>query len=73
MTEMSLTMEQVLQRARPVLPVLVIEEVDLALDLAAALQAGGIEVLEVCARRVPWRRCRPFAGSFPSCWWARGR
>ncbi len=47
---MSLTMEQVLQRARPVLPVLVIEEVDLALDLAAALQAGGIEVLEVTLR-----------------------
>ena len=42
-----LTMDQVLQRARPVLPVLVIEDVGLAVDLALALKAGGIEVLEV--------------------------
>ncbi len=47
---MSLTMDAVLQRARPVMPVLVLEEVGLALDLAAALQAGGVEVLEVTLR-----------------------
>lgn len=47
---MKLTMEQVLKRARPVLPVLVIEDVSLALDLAAALHAGGIDVLEVTLR-----------------------
>ena len=40
---MKLTMEQVLNRARPVLPVLVIEDVSLALDLAGALHAGGID------------------------------
>jgi len=47
---MSLTIEAVLQRARPVLPVLVLEEVALAVDLAGALQAGGVEVLEVTLR-----------------------
>lgn len=47
---MSLTMDAVLQRARPVMPVLVLEEVGLALDVAAALQAGGVEVLEVTLR-----------------------
>lgn len=47
---MMLTMDQVLQRARPVLPVLVIEDVGLAVDLALALKAGGIEVLEVTLR-----------------------
>ena len=47
---MKLTMEQVLKRARPVLPVLVIEDVSLALDLAGALYAGGAEVLEVTLR-----------------------
>jgi len=47
---MKLTMEQVLKRARPVLPVLVIEDVSLALDLAGALHAGGVEVLEVTLR-----------------------
>ena len=45
-----LTMDQVLQRARPVLPVLVIEDVGLAVGLALALKAGGIEVLEVTLR-----------------------
>jgi 2-dehydro-3-deoxyphosphogluconate aldolase/(4S)-4-hydroxy-2-oxoglutarate aldolase len=39
-----------LQRARPVLPVLVLDDVALAVDLAAALQAGGVEVLEVTLR-----------------------
>ena len=34
----------------PVLPVLVIEDTGLALDLAGALAAGGIEVLEVTLR-----------------------
>jgi 2-dehydro-3-deoxyphosphogluconate aldolase/(4S)-4-hydroxy-2-oxoglutarate aldolase len=43
-------MDAVLQRARPVLPVLVIEDAALAVDLARALQAGGIEVLEVTLR-----------------------
>ncbi|WP_263146183.1 bifunctional 4-hydroxy-2-oxoglutarate aldolase/2-dehydro-3-deoxy-phosphogluconate aldolase [Pseudomonas sp. RIT-PI-AD] len=47
---MRLTMEMVLQRARPVMPVLVIEDIGLALDLAAALRAGGVEVLEVTLR-----------------------
>lgn len=47
---MQLTIEQVLKRARPVLPVLVIEDVNLALDLARALHAGGVEVLEVTLR-----------------------
>jgi len=47
---MSLTIETVLQRARPVLPVLVLEDVALAVDLAGALQAGGVEVLEVTLR-----------------------
>lgn len=43
-------MDEVLRQARPVLPVLVIEEVELALDLARALQEGGIRVLEVTLR-----------------------
>ena len=47
---MSLTMNEVLQRACPVLPVLVLEDIGLALDLAAALQAGGVQVLEVTLR-----------------------
>jgi len=47
---MSLTMDMVLQQARPVLPVLVIEDIALALDLAQALHAGGIRVLEVTLR-----------------------
>lgn len=47
---MALTMDAVLQRARPVLPVLVIEDAALAVDLARALQVGGIEVLEVTLR-----------------------
>ena len=47
---MGLTIEAVLQRARPVLPVLVPEDVALAVDLAVALQAGGVEVLEVTLR-----------------------
>lgn len=47
---MSLTMDVVLQRARPVLPVLVIEDNALAVDLAQALFAGGVRVLEVTLR-----------------------
>ena len=47
---MSLTMDVVLQQARPVLPVLVIEDISLAVDLARALHAGGIRVLEVTLR-----------------------
>ena len=47
---MSLTIEAVLQRARPVLPVLVLEDIALAVDLAGALQAGGVTVLEVTLR-----------------------
>lgn len=47
---MSLTIEAVLQRARPVMPVLVLEDAGLAVDLAGALQAGGLEVLEVTLR-----------------------
>lgn len=45
-----LTMDEVLRRARPVLPVLVIEDDHLAVDLAHALYAGGVEVLEVTLR-----------------------
>ena len=47
---MSLTLEAILQQARPVLPVLVIEDVGSALALAQALHAGGIRVLEVTLR-----------------------
>ena len=47
---MSLTMEAILQQARPVLPVLVIEDVNGALELAQALHAGGVRVLEVTLR-----------------------
>jgi len=47
---MSLTMEAVLRRARPVLPVLVIEDCELAVDMARALHAGGVSVLEVTLR-----------------------
>ena len=47
---MSLTMEAILQQARPVLPVLVIEDVGSALELAQALHAGGVRVLEVTLR-----------------------
>lgn len=47
---MKLTMDEVLRQARPVLPVLVIEDIGLALDLARALQEGGIRVLEVTLR-----------------------
>ena len=47
---MGLTIEAALERARPVLPVLVLEDVALAVDLAVALQAGGVEVLEVTLR-----------------------
>ncbi len=43
-------MEAILQQARPVLPVLVIEDVGSALALAQALHAGGIRVLEVTLR-----------------------
>jgi 2-dehydro-3-deoxyphosphogluconate aldolase/(4S)-4-hydroxy-2-oxoglutarate aldolase len=48
--KMKLTMDEVLRQARPVLPVLVIEDVALALDLACALQEGGVRVLEVTLR-----------------------
>jgi 2-dehydro-3-deoxyphosphogluconate aldolase/(4S)-4-hydroxy-2-oxoglutarate aldolase len=43
-------MQQILQRARPVLPTLVVEDVGVALEIAAALHAGGIQVLEVTLR-----------------------
>jgi 2-dehydro-3-deoxyphosphogluconate aldolase/(4S)-4-hydroxy-2-oxoglutarate aldolase len=42
--------EDMLKRARPVIPVLVINDAGLAVDLAGALHAGGIEVLEVTLR-----------------------
>lgn len=47
---MTLRIDSVLQRARPVLPVLVIDDAALAVDLAAALQQGGLTVLEVTLR-----------------------
>ena len=43
-------MEAILQEARPVLPVLVIEDAGSALELAQALHAGGVRVLEVTLR-----------------------
>ena len=63
---MSLTMDVVLQQARPVLPVLVIDDISLALDLARALHAGGIRwtlgdgaragVCVAATRDIRWRR-----------------
>lgn len=47
---MSLTISEVMQRSCPVLPVLVIEDISLAVDLAKALHAGGIQVVEVTLR-----------------------
>ncbi|AKX43920.1 2-dehydro-3-deoxyphosphogluconate aldolase [Thiopseudomonas alkaliphila] len=47
---MKMTMEDVLRKAYPVLPVLVIDDVARAVDLAKALYAGGIKVLEVTLR-----------------------
>ncbi len=47
---MMLTMEHILRRAYPVLPVLVIDDVDRAVSLAQALCAGGINVIEVTLR-----------------------
>lgn len=45
-----LTMEHILRRAYPVLPVLVIDDVERAVSLAQALCAGGINVIEVTLR-----------------------
>ena len=45
-----LTMEHILRRAYPVLPVLVIDDVERAVSLAQALCAGGIHVIEVTLR-----------------------
>ncbi len=45
-----LTMEHILRRAYPVLPVLVIDDVERAVSLAQALSAGGINVIEVTLR-----------------------
>ncbi|MCP8466588.1 bifunctional 4-hydroxy-2-oxoglutarate aldolase/2-dehydro-3-deoxy-phosphogluconate aldolase [Pseudomonas sp. ZM23] len=47
---MSLSMDWVLQQARPVMPVLVIDDVALAADLARALFAGGVRVMEITLR-----------------------
>ncbi len=47
---MTLPLDRVLLQASPVLPVLVIEDVALAPDLARALYAGGVTVLEVTLR-----------------------
>ena len=47
---MMLTMDEVLSQARPVLPVLVIDEVEQAVELARALKCGGVNVLEVTLR-----------------------
>lgn len=44
------TMEHILRRAYPVLPVLVIDDVECAVPLAKALRAGGMNVLEVTLR-----------------------
>lgn len=45
-----LTMEHILRRAYPVLPVLVIDDVERAVGLAQALSAGGLKVIEVTLR-----------------------
>lgn len=45
-----LTMEHILRRAYPVLPVLVIDDVERAVHLAQALCQGGINVIEVTLR-----------------------
>lgn len=45
-----LTMEKILRRAYPVLPVLVIDDVERAVGLAQALSAGGLNVIEVTLR-----------------------
>ena len=45
-----LTMEKILRRAYPVLPVLVIDDVERAVGLAQALCAGGLNVIEVTLR-----------------------
>lgn len=47
---MSERIEVLLDRARPVMPVLVIDQLEHAVDLARALHAGGIEVIEVTLR-----------------------
>ncbi len=47
---MNLSLDWVLQKARPVMPVLVIDDVALATDLARALYDGGVRVLEVTLR-----------------------
>lgn len=45
-----LTMEHILRRAYPVLPVLVIDDVERAVGLAQAICAGGLNVIEVTLR-----------------------
>ncbi len=45
-----LTMEKILRCAYPVMPVLVIDDVERAVRLAQALHAGGLQVLEVTLR-----------------------
>ena len=45
-----LTMEHILRRAYPVLPVLVIDDVERAVGLAQALHDGGLNVIEVPLR-----------------------
>lgn len=47
---MTLTMDEILTRACPVLPVIVIEDAQWAPDLARALAAGGAKVLEITLR-----------------------
>lgn len=47
---MKLSIDEVMRKARPVLPVLVIEDSALAVDLAKALYDGGLRVLEVTLR-----------------------
>lgn len=45
-----MAIEALLQQARPVMPVLVIDELDQAVELARALHQGGLTVLEVTLR-----------------------
>lgn len=47
---MSLTIKQILQTASPILPVIVIDDVARAVDLAHALAAADIRVLEITLR-----------------------
>lgn len=47
---MTMSMEDILRKAYPLLPVLVIEDADTAVPIAKALQAGGLNAVEITLR-----------------------